>query len=321
MQPSAFIADAMCKHHDPGWNHPESPARFDAIVRELQNSGLWNELDHLSARAATKDEVALCHDPAYIELTKREIQQGMTQLSTGDTAVSYRSFEVALHAVGSALAAVDAVCSGSARNAFCVVRPPGHHATRDRGMGFCIFNNIAVAARYAQKTSGFQRILIVDWDVHHGNGTQDIFYDDPSVFYFSTHQAPLYPFTGWETETGIGAGSGSTLNIALPPGSQGDEAIQAFRDTLLPAMDTFRPELILISAGFDAHANDPVSHLEWQTDDFCTLTTILMQVAADHADQRIVSVLEGGYNLHNLAASVSVHLSTLLNYNPAESHE
>ncbi len=319
MLPTILIADPICKHHDPGWNHPESPARFDVILKGLQDTGLLDRLERRPGRMASEADISLCHDPAYIAGAKQEIQQGVTQLSTGDTAVSYRSFEVALHAAGSALCGVDAVCSDSARNAFCVVRPPGHHATRDRGMGFCVFNNVAVAARYAQRTHGFQRILIVDWDVHHGNGTQDIFYEDASVFYFSTHQAPLYPFTGWETETGLGAGEGMTRNIALPPHSRGEVAIQALREHLVPAMQTFRPELILISAGFDAHSDDPVSHLEWQTEDFHILTQLLMDLAAEYADQRIVSILEGGYNLHNLAAAAAIHVNTLLSYTPSES--
>lgn len=316
MLPTVLIADAICKDHDPGWNHPESPARYDAALKGLQDTGLLDQVERRPGRPATEAETAMCHDPAYIAGTKHEIQQGITQLSTGDTAVSYRSFEVALHAAGSVLCGVDAVCSESVRNAFCVVRPPGHHATSNRGMGFCVFNNIAIAARYAQRVMGYERILIVDWDVHHGNGTQDIFYEDGSVFYFSTHQAPLYPFTGWETETGLGAGTGSTKNIALPPGSHGEAAIQAFRQHLIPTMATFRPELILISAGFDALSNDPVSHQEWQPDDFRILTELLMDLAAEHAHQRIVSVLEGGYNLHNLATAVATHVQTLVHYNP-----
>jgi acetoin utilization deacetylase AcuC-like enzyme len=255
--------------------------------------------------------VALCHTPGYIETARRDIESGAFCLSTGDTNVSEKSFKTALFAVGGAIVAVDAVVEGRAGNAFCVVRPPGHHATRTHGMGFCVFNNIAVAARYAQKEYGLQRILIVDWDVHHGNGTQDIFYDDPSVFYFSTHQWPLYPGTGAAGEQGAGPGLGTNLNCPMAAGSCGRDLRSAFNDKLVPAMKTFKPELILISAGFDARMGDPVGGMMLNDQDYSDLTSIVLVLAREFADDRIVSVLEGGYDMAGLARASAAHVSKM----------
>ncbi len=310
--PTALIVDPISKHHDPGWNHPESPERFDAVFRALQNEGLLDMALPLSPRKATEEELAWCHDPDYIAQVRHEIQSGMTQVSTGDTAISFRSYEVAQYAVGAVFRAVDAVLGGEARNAFCAVRPPGHHATSHRSMGFCIFNNVALGARYAQQRHGVKRVLIVDWDVHHGNGTQDIFYEDPSVFYFSTHQAPLYPFTGWAEETGKGAGKGSTMNVCFPAGAGRAEIMGAFKNSLAPAMESFRPELVLVSSGFDSRVDDPLGHFELTDRDYRDLTAFMMKLAADHAGNRLISVLEGGYNLHGLAAAVTAHVRELI---------
>ena len=254
---TALAADPICKEHQTGAHHPERPERFDAALGAL--TGL--DLVRLDPRLATEDELALCHSRPYIRLVEREVTTGFHELSTGDTIISPRSLDAALRATGGALNAVDAVMGGQAQNAFCIVRPPGHHATADRGMGFCLFNNIAIAARYAQKKYGVERVLIADWDVHHGNGTQDIFYSDGSVFFFSTHQSPWYPGTGAADETGEGPGLGTTLNCPFPAGSGREEILGAFEQKLLPAAEAFQPGLVLISAGFDSRIGDPAGQL------------------------------------------------------------
>ena len=304
---TAILSDSISKEHRPGEGHPERPERFSAVLRAIDSASMLR----LPSRAATDDELALCHTRPYIDLVRREILGGMQDLSTGDTAVSARSLEAALHATGGVLNAVDAVFSGKARNAFCCVRPPGHHATPNRGMGFCIFNSVAVAARYAQRKHGAERILIADWDVHHGNGTQDVFYNDASVFLFSTHQSPWYPGTGDAGETGEGAGRGATLNCPFPAGSGAKEIIGAFREQLLPAARKHRPDLVLISAGFDSRAGDPLGRFTLTDTNFAELTRMMMDVADSHAHGRLVSVLEGGYNLAGLASAAAAHVSEL----------
>jgi acetoin utilization deacetylase AcuC-like enzyme len=242
---------------------------------------------------------------------KREVTAGFGDLSTGDTAICGASLEVALHAAGAVLNAVDAVVARQADNAFCIVRPPGHHATPDRGMGFCIFNNIAIGARYAQRKHGVERVLIADWDVHHGNGTQDIFYDDGSVFFFSTHQYPWYPGTGSADETGYADGEGKTLNCPFPAGAGRKEIVGAFRDRLVPAAAEFKPDLVLVSAGFDSRAGDPLGHFFLSDSDFAELTTNMLEIADRYAEGRLVSVLEGGYNLEGLACAARAHAQAL----------
>jgi acetoin utilization deacetylase AcuC-like enzyme len=304
---TALLADPISKQHEPGAGHPERPERFDAVLRALGAL----EMPRVGARAATDDELALCHTRAYIDLARREILAGMPDLSTGDTAVSRKSLEVALHAAGGVLNAVDAVAGGKARNAFCCVRPPGHHATPSRGMGFCIFNNIAIAARYAQRKHGAERVLIADWDVHHGNGTQDAFYTDGSVFFFSTHQSPWYPGTGDADERGERAGKGATMNCPFPAGSGAKEILGAFRERLLPAAEKFGPDFVMISAGFDSRAGDPLGRFTLSDSDFAALTRLVMDIADKHAGGRLVSVLEGGYNLAGLASATAAHVEEL----------
>jgi acetoin utilization deacetylase AcuC-like enzyme len=214
-------------------------------------------------------------------------------------------------AAGAGCVAVDAVLDGKAKNAFCVVRPPGHHATATRGMGFCIFNNAGIAARYAQRKHGVGKVMIVDWDVHHGNGTQDIFYEDPSVFYFSTHQSPWYPWTGKRDETGRGKGRGTTLNCPLKRGAGRKEFFAAFHNDLMPVFQRFKPELVILSAGFDARHGDPLGRLELVDQDYTDLTAYVMELARPHAGGRIVSILEGGYNLVGLATASTAHCSRL----------
>ena len=311
MSQTVLLADAISKEHHTGFRHPERPERFDAVMGGLRESGLIEHLSRLECRAATEDEVALCHSREYIELTERDVAAKSRTLSTGDTTISARSRDVALKAVGALLTAVDAVMGGKAKNAFCVVRPPGHHATPDRGMGFCIFNNVAIAARYAQRLHGIERVLIVDWDVHHGNGTQDIFYSDPSVFFFSTHQSPWYPGTGMTAETGDGAGQGTTLNCPFPSGSGRAEIYGSFQEKLRAAARSFRPDLVLVSAGFDSRLGDPLGEFTLRDDDFRDLTNLMLEVAHATAGGKLVSVLEGGYNLDGLASASAAHVQAL----------
>jgi acetoin utilization deacetylase AcuC-like enzyme len=307
MSGTAFLADPIAKKHETGAGHPEQIARWDAAVRGLGEL----KLAVAEPRAATFEELALCHAPAYVRTAKRDVESGMASLSTGDTDISRGSFEAAVHATGVCLNAVDLVMRGEARNAFCIVRPPGHHARPAQGMGFCLFNNIAIAARYAQQKFGVERVAIADWDVHHGNGTQDIFYTDRSVFFFSTHQSPWYPGTGDLEEIGEGAGKGTTLNCPYPAGSGREQVLGAFRGKLAPLMDEFQPDLVLISAGFDSRLGDPLGHFRLSDADFSELTGVMMEVADKHANGRVISVLEGGYNLDGLTRAVNAHAHAL----------
>jgi acetoin utilization deacetylase AcuC-like enzyme len=309
---TALIADADCERHQPGFGHPERPERFAAVWQGLKSAGLIEQLALMKPRVIQREDLLLVHGARYLDLAEHEITSGLTQLSSGDTAISAASWYAAQIAAGSALAAVDAVLGGTAANAFALVRPPGHHAGVDRGMGFCILNNIALAARHAQKRHGVARVLIVDWDVHHGNGTQDIFYADGSVFFFSTHQSPWYPGTGRASETGDGAGKGTTLNCPLRAGSGRTEIFAAVEKQLIPAMEDFRPELVLISAGFDSRVDDPLGHFRLTDEDFADLTKLVRQIADRHAKGRVVSVLEGGYNLRGLASAAAAHVGALL---------
>jgi acetoin utilization deacetylase AcuC-like enzyme len=306
-----ILLDPVYKDHDTGPGHPERPERYDAVNAALETSGLLHHVERLKPRKATIDEVALCHDRDYIALVEREVAAGRHELSTGDANVSAHSYEVGLQAVGGVIEGVDGVCKGELDRAFCAVRPPGHHARPAQGMGFCLFNSIAVGARHAQREHGLERVLIVDWDVHHGNGTQDIFYEDGSVFFFSTHQSPWYPGTGKEWERGEGKGKDATLNCPLPAGSGRDEVLGAFRDKLLPAARAFRPDLVMISAGFDSRRGDPLGQFLLTDDDFIDLTELMLELAEVASGGRLVSVLEGGYSLSGLAAAVKVHVEAL----------
>jgi acetoin utilization deacetylase AcuC-like enzyme len=312
MHSVALVADPRCKEHDSGAGHPESAQRFDAVLGALDRSGILAKLVRIDPRPIVRDDLLLVHTADYLQLAEREIQSGASQLSTGDTNVSVRTWDAALRAAGSALAAVDAVVNGKADHAFCVVRPPGHHASADCGMGFCVLNNVALAARHAQRRLGLGKVLIVDWDVHHGNGTQDVFYEDGSVFFFSTHQSPWYPGTGRADETGRGDGKGTTLNCPLPAMSGRTEVLGAFEYNLLPKMDKFRPELVMISAGFDSRAGDPLGRFLLTDEDFTDLTKLVCGIAKRFADSRVVSLLEGGYNLAGLASAATAHVEALI---------
>jgi acetoin utilization deacetylase AcuC-like enzyme len=288
------------------------PERFDAVVEALRLSGALDRMLPVGSRAVTEEEMLLCHTPEYLRVAQRDVESGQAYMSTGDTDIDRTSWRVATHAAGGVLNAVDAVFDRRARNAFCAVRPPGHHATAGRGMGFCLLNNVALAARYAQKSYGVERVLIVDWDVHHGNGTQEIFYRDPSVFFFSTHQWPLYPGTGRADETGAGAGEGTTMNFPFPAGSGRREILGAVEDALMPAADGFRPDLVLISAGFDSRVGDPLGRFTLTDEDFEDLTLRVMEMADRHAGGRVISMLEGGYNIDGLAKAAAAHVGVLM---------
>jgi acetoin utilization deacetylase AcuC-like enzyme len=309
---TTLVAHPVFREHLAGRNHPERPERFDAVMRGLERAWLMERLACADRRTATEEELLLCHTPAYLATVKRDVAAGYAYLSTGDTELTPDSYNTALEAVGGVLNAVDSVMAGKAANAFCAVRPPGHHASASRGMGFCLFNNVAIAARYAQRKHGIERALIVDWDVHHGNGTQDIFYSDGSVFFFSTHQWPWYPGTGRADETGAGLGAGTTMNFPFPAGSGRAEILGAIEDCLAPAADRFQPDLVLISAGFDSRVGDPLGNFTLTDSDFGDLTRAVKKIAARHAEGRVVSVLEGGYNLSGLASAAAAHVEALL---------
>lgn len=300
--------------HLTGKNHPENPLRYLTTFKALQEQGLLE--NKLLATPVPLSELLHCHPLSYIELVKkassRTLQQGFLngecELSTGDVRISPESYRLALLASGSGILAIDAIVQNKAHKVFCLIRPPGHHATHDRGMGFCLFNNVAVCARYAQSKYGIKRILIVDWDVHHGNGTQDIFYKDPTVFYFSTHQNGIYPGTGSKEEVGVG----NILNCPIEAGEMSRlEVLAAHEIKLDLAMEAFKPELVLVSAGFDAHEKDPLGGFNLKTEDFATLTSIVCRLAEQYSGGRVVSFLEGGYNLESLADSVCAHVRAL----------
>ena len=310
--PTGLLLDPIYKLHDTGPGHPECVARYAAVTKALTESGIVSKTTPIKHREAAEDEIALCHTRKYIEIARDDVESGAPDLSTGDTSICPRSWDVATAAVGGVLNAVDAVVTGKVNNAFWAVRPPGHHARPAQGMGFCLFNNIAIGARHAQQKHGLDRVAIVDWDVHHGNGTQDIFYSDGSVFFFSTHQSPWYPFTGHADETGSGQGEGTTMNCPFPAGSGMKEIGGAFREKLLPAIEKFRPDLIMISAGFDSRIGDPLGKFTLTDDDFTELTKLMLQFAADHCHGRLVSVLEGGYNLTGLASAATAHVGAMV---------
>lgn len=310
MKTGLVTESAYADHNAVDW-HPECPARLRAVLDGIARAVPVAALERIAAREATVAELTLCHRASYVDLVREEVEAGFGTLSTGDTDVGPRSYAVSRLAVGGVLAAVDAVFAGRVRNAFCAVRPPGHHASQARGMGFCLFNNVAIAARYAQQRHGVRRVLIVDWDVHHGNGTQDIFYEDDSVYFFSTHEWPLYPGTGAPSEIGAGAGRGTTMNCVFAAGTRGEAVMAAFRERLVPAADQFAPELVLISAGFDARKEEPISNLLLEDADFAALTGVVMDIAERHAGGRLVSSLEGGYGLPGLASSAAAHVKRL----------
>lgn len=320
MLPVMIVSDPIFQRHLTGEGHPESPERTAVITTALKDVGLLNEQTILLPREATIEELLLCHTPQYINkvvLACQRVQDDKTvdRFETGDVNICEASMIVARYAVGGALQAVDAVMNKVASSVFCVIRPPGHHASANCGMGFCLFNNAAIAARYAQGRYGIKRVAIIDWDVHHGNGTQAIFNKDPSVFYFSTHrfERGYYPGTGHSSETGEAEGEGSVLNCPIGGRSQHPRkrVLEAFQTQLVDAMRNFCPELVIISAGFDARKGDPLGQFDLTDQDFEELTAIVKKIADQYAQGRIVSVLEGGYNLEGLASAAKAHVAAL----------
>jgi len=304
----ALITHPACLGHDTGPWHPECADRLRSVLRALETEEFFPLLREM-APEATEEQLARVHPIAYItEMLAIRPEEGQHVQLDADTLMSAGSAEAALRAAGGAVMAVDAVMEGWARSAFAAVRPPGHHCERDKPMGFCLFANAAIAARHAQSRWGLGRVAVVDFDVHHGNGTQDIFERDPTLFYASSHQFPCFPETGSPDEKGVG----NIVNFALPPGS-GSKAFRAAWDgTLLPALDAWAPELMIVSAGFDAHKADPMAQLRVETEDFAWLTARLLDLARTHSKGRLVSVLEGGYDLHALAAAAAAHVRTLM---------
>ena len=310
---TALLYDEFYLRHLTGAGHPESPQRLEAIMRRLAADGLLERMKRIEPLAPRIEWVQAVHADSYIETVRQESASGRSELSTGDTAICKESYEVALRAVGGVVAAADAVAAGRARNAFCAVRPPGHHATPDRGMGFCVFNNAAIAARYVQRHCGAGKVLIADWDIHHGNGTQDAFYEDGSVFYFSTHLFGLYPMPltgkGYADETGAGEGAGANLNVPLRAGIGDEEIIAVFTERLVPAARRFKPELAVISAGFDSRVGDPLGLFSVTDAGFARLTEIVMGLVPAG---RVLSVLEGGYHPEGLPLAVAAHVKALM---------
>lgn len=308
------------KHITPS-GHPESPMRYTSIETALRSSPLGKHVEWFKAAACKKDALLLCHDEKYIDTVETEVETcknslliKLRMLSTGDVTICKDSYKIAELAVGALLLGCDLIMQNKLDNAFCIVRPPGHHACSDRGMGFCLFNNVAIAARYLQNTYNIKRVLIVDWDVHHGNGTQEIFDNDPSVFYFSTHQEGIYPGTGMHGDIGKGAAIHTKQNCPIPEAEGSRESIiHAFKHVLVPAMKDFRPEFVLISCGFDAHEDDPLGGLKLKSEDFAILTHLVKDIAKTYANGRLVSCLEGGYNLNAIAESSIQHVQALLN--------
>ncbi len=311
MRRVGFVFHPSFLQHDTGPAHPERPERLTAILDHLRAVGLWHKLTPLHPNPVARETLLLVHTTAYLDQVERACQHGPTALDP-DTVASPHSWQAALRAAGAVTQAIDRVMAGTLDAAFCAVRPPGHHALADCAMGFCLLNNVAIGARYAFHHHDLSRILIVDWDVHHGNGTQAIFEDDPAVLYFSTHQFPFYPGTGAKEERGTGKGSGMTVNVPLPAGAGDAELIQAFREELVPRADAFKPQLVCISAGFDAHRDDPLAGLNVTEAGYAQLTRIVRELAARHCRGRIVSALEGGYQLLALGRSVEAHLRVLL---------
>lgn len=311
LKKTGIVKDVRYLRHMAGFAHPENPQRLAAIYEMLDNPMMsWKFID-IDPREATYDEITLVHSPYYLKYIAGTEGKEFVFLD-GDTATSPQSYQVAKLAVGGVLNAIDSVVSGEVSNAFALVRPPGHHAGRDTAAGFCIFNNVAIAAMHAIKKHNIEKILIVDWDLHHGNGTQDVFYNDPRVLYFSTHQYPYYPGTGGLNEIGQGAGKGYTVNAPLSGGAGDADFVKIFRSLLQPVAVAFRPQLVLLSAGFDTYYQDPLGSMRLRPKGFAALARVLLNIAKECCANRFVAVLEGGYHIQGTAQSIRAVLEEML---------
>jgi len=307
---AGLVYDPIYLEHDTG-DHVENSRRLVEAISYLKETGLKEKLTCLLPRPASLEELEMVHAPEYISYVKSKAEKGGGWLDP-DTVMSPKSYEAALYAAGGLLVAVEEVMKGEVDNSFALVRPPGHHAIRDRAMGFCIFNNVAIAAKFALSKFSLNRVLIADFDVHHGNGTQDSFYADPRVLYFSTHQYPFYPGTGWMAETGTGEGEGTTVNFPMAAGWGDEEYLGAFNEVLIPLARRFQPQLILVSAGFDAHWADQLAMMRVSVKGFAQMAMILRELAAELCRGRLIFTLEGGYNLRVVSSSIKAVFDVLL---------
>lgn len=308
---TSFVYNPFFLNHDTGAGHPERSARLTATFELLQTQDWFSSLHRLETQAIASNWIDTVHPGNYEQRIQTACERGEQYIDTPDVTVSNDSYHVATHAAGGILAIADSVMSKQTDNGFALIRPPGHHAEANQAMGFCLFNNIAITARYLQEKHQLERILILDWDVHHGNGTQHIFEEDPSVFYISLHQFPHYPGTGAKSETGIGKGEGATLNCPMDAGMGDERYREAFDHVIMPRAMAFNPDAVLISAGFDAHGADPLGSLNLTTSSYRWMTQLMMELADKCCDGRLISVLEGGYDLDALALSVTEHLRVL----------
>jgi len=309
---TAIVHNDIYLKHETGHGHPESPERYKRVMEALRaDEDLWNSCEIIESKEVSKGIIQAAHTESHFRLVERAFSEGYEALD-GDTMISMRSFDAAVYAAGGVCSAIDAVMEEKADNAFVAVRPPGHHASAERAMGFCLFNNVAVGARYAQnRYKDVERVAVIDWDVHHGNGTQGIFYDDPGVFFFSMHQYPWYPGTGSRGETGYGRGRGYTMNLPVKGGTEAAAQKGSFDNAISDIAALFKPDLIIISAGFDAHLTDPLGLLKLEDPDYRAMTAVIKEWAAEVCGGRVVSALEGGYNLETLGGTVAAHVDEL----------
>ena len=308
---TGFVYDPVFLEHDTGPGHPERSDRLSATMEFLVQQPWFADLKQISPPSADRTWLEQIHAAAYIERAAQACQRGLPFLDVLDVSICEQSFDIALRAAGGALKLADQVMAGEIANGFALIRPPGHHAEHNMALGFCLFNNVAILARYLQQRHGLDKIMILDWDVHHGNGTQHTFESDPSVLYVSLHQYPFYPGTGAASETGAGRGQGATLNCPMSAGASDDDYVHAFMEKILPKAEEFKPQAVLLSAGFDAHRNDPIAQINLSTRCYGWMSERMMELAEKHADNRLIALLEGGYDLDALSQCIGQHLAVI----------
>ena len=311
MAKTAFLYDPRYLDHDTGQGHPERSARLGHAISHLESKHYFDTLDQITPTPVDTRWLETIHSASYIQRTREACLAGKSYIDSPDVTVCTSSWDIASLATGGVLALADAVVQGQVENGFAMIRPPGHHAEHDTALGFCLFNNIAITARYLQQFHNLDKVLILDWDVHHGNGTQHAFEADDSVLFISLHQYPFYPGTGAWSESGIGRGKGATVNCPMNAGSGNLEYEQAFKERVFPAIHSFKPDIVLLSAGFDAHAHDPLGGMNLSTDFYAWMTTRMKEIADQYCGGRIISMLEGGYDLNALAGCIDTHIATL----------